>query len=100
MEFVMAIDLRQLRQFVTIAELGSYRRAAEALHIAQPALSVSEDNGVTWSPFMSQPPNTTKGGQAAVNANGTRIVWVPEDSTGAFVSSNTVSAPSQLPLAR
>lgn len=37
----MAIDLRQLRQFVTIAELGSYRRAAEALHIAQPALSVS-----------------------------------------------------------
>lgn len=41
MEFVMAIDLRQLRQFVTIAELGSYRRAAEALHIAQPALSVS-----------------------------------------------------------
>jgi len=41
MEFVMAVDLRQLRQFVTIAELGSYRRAAEALHIAQPALSVS-----------------------------------------------------------
>lgn len=37
----MAIDLRQFRQFVTIAELGSYRRAAEALHIAQPALSVS-----------------------------------------------------------
>ncbi|PTN51938.1 LysR family transcriptional regulator, partial [Achromobacter xylosoxidans] len=41
MEFVMAIDLRQLRQFVTIAELGSYRRAADTLHIAQPALSVS-----------------------------------------------------------
>ncbi|CUJ24302.1 LysR family transcriptional regulator [Achromobacter xylosoxidans] len=37
----MAIDLRQLRQFVTIAELGSYRRAADTLHIAQPALSVS-----------------------------------------------------------
>ncbi|ALM86676.1 LysR family transcriptional regulator [Bordetella sp. N] len=35
------MDLRQLRQLVTIAELGSYRRAAEVLHIAQPALSVS-----------------------------------------------------------
>ncbi len=37
----MVMDLRQLRQLVTIAELGSYRRAAETLHIAQPALSVS-----------------------------------------------------------
>lgn len=35
------MELRHLRQFVTIAELGSYRRAAEALFIAQPALSVS-----------------------------------------------------------
>ena len=52
----------------------------------------SNDNGQTWSPFMAQPANTTKGGQAAVNANGTRIVWVPEDSTGAFVSSNTGQA--------
>ena len=33
--------LRQLRQFVTIAELGSYRRAADAMFIAQPALTVS-----------------------------------------------------------
>ncbi|WP_419204294.1 LysR family transcriptional regulator [Bordetella trematum] len=37
----MSIGLRQLRQFLAIAELGSYRRAADALHIAQPALSVS-----------------------------------------------------------
>ncbi len=37
----MAIELRNLRQFVAIAELGSYRRASQALFIAQPALSVS-----------------------------------------------------------
>lgn len=35
------MELRHLRQFVTIAETGSYRRAAEVLFIAQPALSVS-----------------------------------------------------------
>lgn len=35
------MKFRQLQQFVTIAEVGSYRRAAEALFIAQPALSVS-----------------------------------------------------------
>ena len=34
-------ELRQLRQFVEIAMTGSYRRAAEQLFIAQPALSVS-----------------------------------------------------------
>jgi len=33
--------LRQLSNFVAIAEVGSYRRAAEKLFIAQPALSVS-----------------------------------------------------------
>lgn len=37
----MAIELRNLRQFVAIAEQGSYRRASEVLFIAQPALSVS-----------------------------------------------------------
>lgn len=37
----MAITLRQFQQFITIAQLGSYRQAAEQLFIAQPALSVS-----------------------------------------------------------
>ena len=32
-------DLRQLRTFLTIAQTLSFRKAAEQLHIAQPALS-------------------------------------------------------------
>jgi len=33
------MEFRQLRYFVRIAELGSFSRASQALHIAQPALS-------------------------------------------------------------
>lgn len=34
-----SFDLRRLRYFIKVAELGSLTRAAEALHLAQPALS-------------------------------------------------------------
>ena len=33
------IDNRKLRYFVTVVEFGSFTRAAEALHVTQPALS-------------------------------------------------------------
>ena len=35
------MNLRQLSQFVTLAETGNFHRAAEMLHMAQPPLSVS-----------------------------------------------------------
>lgn len=38
------VDLRQLRYFVAIVEQGSFSRAAEVLHVAQPALSLHVRN--------------------------------------------------------
>jgi DNA-binding transcriptional LysR family regulator len=35
------VDVRQLKFFMTIARLGNFTRAAEQLHIAQPALSIA-----------------------------------------------------------
>lgn len=35
------MDLRELRQFLAVAETRSFRRAAEALHLTQPAISKS-----------------------------------------------------------
>jgi LysR family transcriptional regulator, nitrogen assimilation regulatory protein len=47
------MNLRQLRYFVKIVELGNMTRAAESLYVAQPALGMQvrqleEDLGVTF----------------------------------------------------
>ena len=39
MPLLPPISLRQLQYIVAVAELGSFRRAAEACHVAQPSLS-------------------------------------------------------------
>ena len=38
------LDIRQLRYFVAIVEQGSFSRAANFLHVAQPALSLHVRN--------------------------------------------------------
>lgn len=40
MEFVLHLTLRQLKVFEAVARLGSYTRAAEELHLTQPAVSM------------------------------------------------------------
>lgn len=65
------MDLRQLRQFVVLAETGNFHRAAELLHMAQPPLSVSvrkleEEFGCALFVRHSKGVALTSSGQAAL----------------------------------
>lgn len=67
------MDLRQLRQFVAVAEARSFRRAAERLYMAQPPLSVAirkleEEIGATLFERGSRGVRLTAAGQAAYDA--------------------------------
>jgi DNA-binding transcriptional LysR family regulator len=54
----MALNLHLLRLFATVARLGSFSRAAEALHISQPAVSkgVREFEAQVGSPLLERGP--------------------------------------------
>ena len=56
------MELRHLRYFVAVASHGSFNRAAEILHLTQPALSrqvrdLEEELGI---PLFARGPNTVK----------------------------------------
>ena len=62
------MKLRQLRYFVTIVDAGSFSRAAQVAHVAQPALSqqiadLEEQLGVTLLQRSARGVNATAAGQ-------------------------------------
>lgn len=66
------MDLRQLQQFVALAETGNFHRAAERLHMAQPPLSISirklEDSlGTQLFVRTSRGVRLTQAGEAALH---------------------------------
>lgn len=67
------MELRQLRQFVVVAETLSFRRAAEQLHMAQPPLSVAirkleAELGVTLLERGTRGVRLTAAGEGALEA--------------------------------
>lgn len=65
------MDLRQLQQFVMLAETGNFHRAAERLHMAQPPLSISirkleAELGSALFERTSRGVRLTQAGQAAL----------------------------------
>ncbi len=66
------MDLRQLQQFVVLAETGNFHRAAEQLHMAQPPLSISirkleADMGTALFERTSRGVRLTQAGEAALH---------------------------------
>src|SRR5690606_4741719 len=65
------MEIKQLQQFVTLAETLSFRAAAERLHISQPPLSVSirkleQEIGAELFERTTHSVNLTKAGQSVL----------------------------------
>ena len=87
------MELRQVRYFVRIAELESMTRAAEALFIAQPALSIQirnleEELGVQLLTRHSRGVKPTEAGERFLES--ARRILAEVDSAKAFAANNAL----------
>lgn len=88
----MALHERQLRYFLTIAEVGSLGKAAQMLHIAQPALSrqlrlLEEDVGAQLMQRHARGVSLTAAGQSYYES----VTQLLRDSDAAAVRAQQVS---------
>ncbi|WP_092137805.1 LysR family transcriptional regulator [Cupriavidus sp. YR651] len=84
------MDLRQLQQFVVLAETGNFHRAAERLHMAQPPLSISirkleESLGTPLFVRTTRGVRLTQAGEAALG-DARRALFHADQARAAAVS--------------
>ncbi|NYI01536.1 LysR family transcriptional regulator [Cupriavidus plantarum] len=84
------MDLRQLQQFVVLAETGNFHRAAERLHMAQPPLSISirkleAELGTPLFVRTTRGVRLTQAGDAALN-DARRALFHADQARAAAVS--------------
>ncbi|CAG9173191.1 LysR substrate-binding domain-containing protein [Cupriavidus pampae] len=84
------MDLRQLQQFVVLAETGNFHRAAERLHMAQPPLSISirkleAELGTPLFVRTTRGVRLTQAGEAALN-DARRALFHADQARAAAVS--------------
>lgn len=77
------MELRQLRHFLAVAEARNFSRAAEALHIAQPALSISirkleEEVGAKLLERGTRNSTLTEAGQIALESARSALAHVDD----------------------
>jgi DNA-binding transcriptional LysR family regulator len=77
------MELRQLRHFLAVAEARNFSRAAETLHIAQPALSISirkleEEVGAKLLERGTRSTTLTEAGQIALDSARSALAHIDE----------------------